>query len=242
MGVALLLLGCGLWSPKTEESTLLTLPCAQGAVRLVQEQREASWAAPGRTQVILRTDSQDLVVRFGEVPAHLRTGLGPPMERLGAPSNAPSVQLFLDPVFVEDTERQQIQACLAAHQAPLYQSVAEAYGTPKSAPGELILWQGFPAQLRPVFFGPDQTKIVLERDGELRFIAVPTASRALHTHRLGQVDGTTWRCCLPAPEFPSPKLSTYQDDAGKTLMDYLGPPQPPVAEPSEGAKRSGLAD
>jgi hypothetical protein len=236
------LMACWLSDPE-EVTVLAEYPCEQGSLELVSVHRGPSMATMGSTHMELRHKRASGRIWFAVLPAHLRSGMGPPMERTGARDSGKMLQVTLDPIQLEPKEAQAIQRCAEANSGPLYASASSRYigsGQALDPVPELVFWSGYFSQLEPVFFGPDETKFQVERSGKLSFVATPTASRPLHTRSLGQVrDGVVY-CCTQDAAYNVDSLDAYTDHKGKTLNDYLGPAQAiqlaePPAEPSEEA-------
>ncbi len=236
MGVMWALLAC--WLSDPEELTVLAeYPCEQGTLELISVHRGPSMASTGSTHMELRYKRATGRLRFAVLPAHLRSGMGPPMERTGARDSGKMLQVTLDPIQLDPEEAQAIQRCAEANIGPLYASASSRYigsGQALDPVPELVFWSGYFSQLEPVFFGPDETKFQVERGGKLSFVATPTPSRPLHTRSLGHVrDGVVY-CCTQDEAYNVASLDAYTDHKGKTLSDYLGPAQAiPLAEPSE---------
>lgn len=247
MGVIWALLAC--WPGVREEvSVLAEYPCERGSLELVSVHRGPSMATMGSTHTELRHKRASARVWFAVLPSHLRSGMGPPMERTGARESGKMLQITLDPIQLEPEEAAAIQVCAVANSGPLYASASSLYigsGPALDPVPELVFWSGYFSQLEPVFFGPNDTKFQVERGGNLAFVATPTATRALHTRSLGRIQDGVVYCCTDDAALPVTSLDDYTDHKGKTLSFYLGQAQaipvptempnerpPPATEPT----------
>ncbi|MFT5585547.1 MAG: hypothetical protein ACI9VR_003139 [Cognaticolwellia sp.] len=236
MGVAWLILGCSFLNNNGKTTVLASYPCAKGELDLIEISTGPNLVNSGTTKHKLRYQRQEVAILFTTLPEHLRTGMGPPMERTRNRDTGKMMQVFMDPIFVKRTDALAIRTCAERNATPLYTKVATVFSSTDQPTPELVFWSGFPSQLEPVFFGPLDTKFQVERDGTLRFVAVPTATRPLHVRDLGEIRGGTAYCCTQDPAYFISDLKDYTDDQGQTLEHYLGAvePLPPDAAPQDG--------